>query len=107
MGTLNVEDGSGYSQDVGTDSGAGKRGTVAIPPSGPATPGADGGPKPAGKDSTAGGRGLAGAGSVDGAQPEGGRGPGADGGASSAPKDTTQSGVHADGRGKAAVSRQG
>lgn len=107
MGTLNVEDGTGYAQNVGMDSGAGKRSTVSIPASGPATPGADGGPKAAGMDSTAGGRGLAGAGSVDGAQPEGGRGPGADGGASSVPKDTTQSGVHADARGKAAVSRQG
>ncbi len=107
MGTTNVEDGSGYSQNVGMDSGAGQRGTVTNPPSGPATPGADGGPAAVGKDSTAGGRGLAGAGSVDGAQPEGGRGPGADGGDASVPKDTTQPGVHADARGKASVSRQG
>lgn len=107
MGTINVEDGSGSAANVGMDSGAGKRGTVSIPPSGPATPGADGGPKAAGMDSTAGGRGLAGAGSVDGAQPEGGRGPGADGGAASVPMDTTKSGVHADARGRAAVTRQG
>lgn len=107
MGTLNVEDGTGFAQGVGMDSGAGKRGTVAIPASGPATPGADGGPKPVGKDSTAGGRGLSGAGSVDGAQPEGGRGPGADGGASPVPSNTTRPGVHADERGKAAVTRQG
>lgn len=107
MGTLNVEDGAGFAQNVGMDSGAGKRGTVTIPPSGPATPGADGGPKPAGMDSSAGGRGLSGAGSVDGAQPDGGRGPGADGGASPVPSDTSKPGVHADGRGKAAVSRQG
>ena len=107
MGTINVEDGTGFAKDVGMDSGAGQRGTVTNPPSGSATPGADGGPAAAGMDSTAGGRGLAGAGSVDGAQPEGGRGPGADGGDMSVPKDTTQSGVHADARGKAAVSRQG
>lgn len=106
MGTTNVEDGSGYASNASMDSTAGQRSPVTNPPSGPATPGADGGPMPAGMDSSAGGRGLAGAGSVDGAQPDG-RGPGADGGGMSVPKDTTKPGVHADSRGKAAVTRTG
>jgi hypothetical protein len=86
------------------DSGAGKRSTVTIPPSGPATPGAQGGPAGAAKDSTAGKRGLSGAGSTDGAQPVG-TGPGARGGAESVPQNTTKPGVHADARGKVAASR--
>lgn len=100
MGTLNVEDGSGSAAAVGMDSTAGQRTPVVVPPSGPATPGADGGVQAAGKDSTAGGRGLAGAGSVDGAQPDGGRGPGASGGPASMPSNTTNAGPYTDARGK-------
>ena len=103
MGMHDLEDGSGSAKSVGTDSGAGKRSTVTVPASGPGSFGAEGGPKSVGMDSSAGGRGLSGAGSVDGAQPDGGRGPGASGGDQSVPENTTKPGVHADARGRAAV----